>query len=550
MSSRRAVLTRPTVTSFLEFPSFKYESIHEVSQLAKLRDLVFSVDLKSGYHHIDVAPDHWQFLGFEWQGHFYVFCQIPFGLATACFVFTKVMKQLVQHWRKLGIRLIPYIDDFMFIRSSLSEFTAVQSRVLSDFAQAGFVVAKEKCQLQPSHTIQFLGFVVDTLHGLFHLTAARKRKLQEAISACLASCAKVPAKLLARTTGLITSCSLVTGPLSGLFSHFLHRALNTRSSWRATISLDPAALGELQFWQSSLEQFSSKEIWPQHSLLRVLHYDAGADGWGGHLIVDGQEHKAHGFWAPHERHGQRSSTWRELEGLFRFLSSVHHLLSGFTVLARGDALNVFFLLYRSGSKAEHLQEICLRLFWFCREHQIKLLPEWIPRERNQLADYLSKVHETDDFGLQPEMFRFLLSEFGPLDVDRFASEHNALLPVFFSEFWCPGSAGVNAFTVSWHGSSSYCFPPPRLVFCTLLHARESRARIVLVVPAWKGQPWWPLLVQHGGSDWSPLVRRCRRLPAGPRSLRPGRSPKDSFLGGVIRTATSLFSRSTKFSSGE
>jgi hypothetical protein len=322
----------------------------------------------------------------------------------------------------------------------------------------------------------------------------------------------------------------VTGSLLGLFSHFLHRALNLRSSWHASVSLDEPACGELRFWQQSLEHFSSREIWRFPSLLRVLQYNAGADGWGGHIVIDGHEHQAHGYWDAHERHGVCSSTWRDLEGLFCLLSSFEHFLSGYTVVARGDALNVFFLFYRGGSKAEHLQEICLWLFWFCHDRKIELVPEWIPRERNQLADYLSKVHEVDDFGLQPSMFDFVLHEFGPLDVDRFASAHNALLPVFFSEFWCEGSSGVNAFTVSWHGTFSYCFPPPRLVARTLQHARESRARIVLVVLDWKGQPWWPLLVSDGGSGWAPIVQKCRRLSAGPRTLRPGRSPESAFFG--------------------
>jgi hypothetical protein len=414
----RLILDLRYLNSFLHVQSFKYESIREVEHLAKLRDMLFTVDLKSGYHHIDIDPENWRYLGFEWMGQFYVFCQLPFGLATACFVFTKVLKQLVQFWRKQGIRLIPYIDDFLFICSSSDEFAAVQAKVLGDFAKAGFVLSVEKCQLRPSHVVQFLGFVIDTLHGVYRLTAVRKAKLLDAISSCLSSPARVPAKLVARTTGLITSISLVTGSLSGLFSRFLHRALNLRASWHASVSLDESACDELRFWQQSLERFTAREIWRFPSLLRVLHYDAGADGWGGHIVIDGQEHRAHGYWAAHERHGVRSSTWRELEGLFRLLASLEHFLSGFTVVARGDALNVFFLLYRGGSKAEHLQDICLWLFWFCHERHIELVPEWIPRKHNQLADYLFKVHEVDDFGLQPAMFDFVLSEFGPLDVDR------------------------------------------------------------------------------------------------------------------------------------
>jgi hypothetical protein len=232
------------MNSFLEVQKFKYESIREAHQLAKLGDYLFSVGLKSGYHHVDVAPEYWQYLGFEWQGKC-VFCQLPFVLATACFVFTKLIKQLVAHWRRAGIRVIPYINDFLFICGSASEFTAVQTRILADFAKAGFVLSHEKCQLQMSHVIKFLGFDVDTLHGVFHLTAHQKDKLRTAIDKCLQQPHKVLAKLLACTTGLITSMSLITGSVFGLFSRFLHRVLNTRASWNATVSLDPPACAEL-----------------------------------------------------------------------------------------------------------------------------------------------------------------------------------------------------------------------------------------------------------------------------------------------------------------
>ena len=30
------------------------------------KDYVFSFDLKSGYHHVDIFPEHWQYLGFSW----------------------------------------------------------------------------------------------------------------------------------------------------------------------------------------------------------------------------------------------------------------------------------------------------------------------------------------------------------------------------------------------------------------------------------------------------------------------------------------------------
>ena len=78
-------------------------------------DYLFSFDLKSGYHHVDVFELHRQFLGFQWevQGlpQFYFFTVLPFGLATACYAFTKLLRPLVEYWRKQGLRILLYLDD-------------------------------------------------------------------------------------------------------------------------------------------------------------------------------------------------------------------------------------------------------------------------------------------------------------------------------------------------------------------------------------------------------------------------------------------------------
>ena len=42
---------------------------------------------------------------------YYVFCVLPFGLATACYFFTKLMRPLVKYWRGQGLRIIVYLDD-------------------------------------------------------------------------------------------------------------------------------------------------------------------------------------------------------------------------------------------------------------------------------------------------------------------------------------------------------------------------------------------------------------------------------------------------------
>ncbi|GAQ78090.1 reverse transcriptase [Klebsormidium nitens] len=529
----RLILDLRFLNKFLQVPKFKYESIRLVSELCLPKDFLFTVDLKAGYHHIDICESHWKYLGFQWQGQYFVFTQLPFGLAPACYVFTKVMRQLTKSWRARGYKLIHYIDDFFFTCRDVAEFTRVQASVLADLAAAGLVVSLEKCQLSRSHVVKFLGFVVDTLFGQFRLTSLQKQKLASAISSCFRSPHSVPAKLVARVTGLVNSFSLVTGPISGLFSRSLHSALANRSSWYSKISLDPAALADLRFWQSHLDLYQCRDIWRRHSILRVIYYDAGGHGWGGHLEIGSERHEAHGAWEAHEVHGMASSTWRELSGLLRLLHAFAPFLRDCSVIARGDALNVFTLLSKGGSAKEHLQLVCVKIFLFCAENRIELRPEWLPREQNTRADYLSKVRDFDDFGLSPATFAFISQQFGPFTVDRFASEHNAKLPRFDAFFWCPGAAAANTFTQDWGiPERNYCFPPPSLVAPALRHARACRARMTLVVLGWRSAPWWPLLSGSvaSGRGFAPFVRRQLYFPAGREVLVPGRASRDRFLG--------------------
>jgi hypothetical protein len=59
----RLILDLRYINSFLKIDSFKYESLKTIPHLCKLQDLLFSVDLKSGYHHVDIYRDYWQFFG-------------------------------------------------------------------------------------------------------------------------------------------------------------------------------------------------------------------------------------------------------------------------------------------------------------------------------------------------------------------------------------------------------------------------------------------------------------------------------------------------------
>ena len=114
---KRLILDLRHVNKSLIKQSVKYED-WKIAMAYFAKDAhMFSFDLKSGYHHIDIAHEHQTFLGFSWRSSdsvnevFYVFTVLPFGLSSAPYVFTKVLKPLEKYWRIQGLCIAIFLDD-------------------------------------------------------------------------------------------------------------------------------------------------------------------------------------------------------------------------------------------------------------------------------------------------------------------------------------------------------------------------------------------------------------------------------------------------------
>ena len=109
---------------------------------------MFSFDLKSGYHHIDIFPDHRKFLSFAWKidgvTRYFSFQVLPFGLSSAPCIFTKCIRPLVKHWREKGFFIVVYLVDGWCTASSFNECKSVADSVKDDLSKAGLVPNIEK----------------------------------------------------------------------------------------------------------------------------------------------------------------------------------------------------------------------------------------------------------------------------------------------------------------------------------------------------------------------------------------------------------------------
>ena len=133
-----------------------------------------------------------------------------------------------------------------------------------------------------------------------------------------------------------------------------------------------------------------------------------------------------------------------------------------------------------------MQEEAKRIFEICVRHEISIKPEWVPRSRNEQADYLRRIVYFDNWFVSLRIFRFLDLKWEPHSIDRFADEHNHLLPRFDFRFWNPRWEAMDTFTRSWSFDDNWVCPPPHLVPSALKHMRSCCAQGSLIFPLLSG----------------------------------------------------------------
>ena len=60
----RLILDCTHINEYIEVPKIKFDDLYILAQFIEKDDFMLKFDIKSGYHHIDIYPEHTKFLGF------------------------------------------------------------------------------------------------------------------------------------------------------------------------------------------------------------------------------------------------------------------------------------------------------------------------------------------------------------------------------------------------------------------------------------------------------------------------------------------------------
>ena len=509
--------------------NFKCEDLKVALKVLSKGFYLFKFDLKSGYHHVEIFPDHRRFLAFAWDFgdgvlKYFQFAVLPFGLSSAPYLFTKLLRPVITSWRCKGIPMVIFLDDGLGGGASKMKAKINSLTVHADLLKFGFVINEGKSIWEPVQIITWLGTVLDTSQGFISVTEQRISKLKANIDSVLKGDSMiVNVRNLATVVGQIISFTPCVGGVTRIMTRSLYAVVNTKVSWDSTVVLTKEACSELVFWSQNVGSLNCRCPWlPLCQPAKLVYSDASDYACGSFIHSEGKMFQQN--WSPVERNN--SSTWRELKAVELALISFAPSLLGKQVAWFTDNTNVVSIVH-SGSKVTELQDLALRIFHVCVSFGISLEMKWIPRDLNSFADHLSRIIDFDDYTINDDVFQILDVRWGPHTIDRFACSYNAKLSRFNSRFYQPGTEAVDAFLQNWEFENNWLLPPVSQIARVVDHLRLCNAEGTLVFPMWKSSYFWVLLC-NDGRHWNSFVHDWVVLPKFKQLFVRGKAKNDMF----------------------
>ena len=210
----RMIIDLRYVNTFIQVTKFRNEDLSTLAPMLQPGDYLQTADLQDGYFHVPIKQKYRTYLGFQWRGKFYQYNVLPFGLAPSPWIFTKLVRPVIQYLRKKGIRILAYMDDFILMAKTITEATLHRRIFLKTLEKLGWFISIEKSHLILLHKQEFLGMIVDTASAPQYKIPSKKfHEIKHQVSRILkiSSQEKIPVRHIARIAG-----KSVTTNISGI----------------------------------------------------------------------------------------------------------------------------------------------------------------------------------------------------------------------------------------------------------------------------------------------------------------------------------------------
>lgn len=157
--SKRFIFNLKALNKFITTSHFKMEDHRTAARLIPKAGFMANIDLKEAYLLVPITKKHRKYLRFEFDQKCFEFSALPYGMSVAPWVFTKLMKEVINYLRHQGYRSVIYLDDILCIGDTYDECQENVHKTLTLLQCLGFVINFEKSNLEPKQVCRFLGFI-------------------------------------------------------------------------------------------------------------------------------------------------------------------------------------------------------------------------------------------------------------------------------------------------------------------------------------------------------------------------------------------------------
>lgn len=484
----RFILNLKNLNKFIKTSHFKIEDLRTAVKLMSKNYFLATIDMKDAYFLINMNSTSRKYLRFIWGEKTYQFNVLPFGINTAPYIFTKLLKPVVKLLRSAGYLSTIYLDDILLIGRSYNECANNVNVTLNLLQALGFIINWEKSNLTPSTSCKFLGFIINTHTMQIGLPTDKQHRVKKELES-FAKRSRCKIRRFAELIGLlISTCPAVEYGVLYTKEFERQKFLNLLpdNNFDKMMTLSPCLSNDFQWWLRAIKN-------PVHRI-RDNNYsveifsDASKTGWGAAC----GDATASGPWSELER-DLHINQLELLAAYFAVKIFTKHKTNCQILLRIDNSTAVSYINKMGGIQFPHLTHTAKQLWQWCESKRIFVFASYIKSSENSTADAESrKCHPDIEWELANCAFEKIVHKFDFPTVDLFASRINKKCDRYLSWFRDPDAFAIDAFTITWSDLYFYAFPPFAIVLKTLRKIIADKATGIMVVPLWPSQPWYPL----------------------------------------------------------
>ncbi|CAK1581282.1 unnamed protein product [Parnassius mnemosyne] len=488
--SHRFILNLKPLNKFINPPHFKLEDIRTLCKLVTKDSYMCTLDIQNAYYLISIHDDFRKFLRFKYKGILYEFNCLPFGLSTAPYTFTKLLKPVVEHLRSQGLINVAYLDDLNCIGLSYAECLDNVHKTVNLLQCLGFIINMKKSNLIPSQEREYLGFVINTQKMIIKPTENKKKSLLSAIHKFLKLKYCSIREFAALVGSFVSICMAVSYGFvyTKIFEREKYIALQrSNGDYEKQMKINENVKLDLSWWQNKIN--TAYNPIKQYQFILEIWSDASSTGWGVHC--DGKV--ARGFWSIQDK--QNHINYLELLAAYFGLKCFAKDLKNCEILLRVDNTTAISYINRMGGVQYPKLNNLSRLLWqFCEKRMIWVFASYIKSKDNKEADFESRNRNIDaEWELSVDSFNRVVTMYGQPDIDLFASRINTKCIKYVSWQRDPEAWNIDAFTLRWSDFYFYAFPPFSVLLKTIQKIKNEKARGIIIFPVSTAQPWYPMM---------------------------------------------------------